>query len=135
MEFEHFDKHSFTAREREAPQGSKSVFLLKNCILNEKFNPQMTIIKIFFSKIWVLFSNFRKRVGQTSPLSLVTRLKKCYETSFKIHVSMKNVKLQIFKKVVVFLVIKSLYLFSNFWIPKIWMMMIKPLTNLLKINL
>ena len=40
---------------------------LKNCTLNEKFYVQMAIIRTFFPQIRVLFSNIRKRAGETSP--------------------------------------------------------------------
>ena len=55
---------------------------LKNCILNEKCNPQMTKIRASFPKIRLLFPNFWKRAGETFPLpSIVTRL---YSGNFKI---------------------------------------------------
>ena len=40
---------------------------LKNFILNEKFCTQKTTIRAFFLQIRALFSNFRKRAGETSP--------------------------------------------------------------------
>ena len=49
---------------------------LKNCILNEKFYPQMTTIRAFFPKLGHFFPIFRKRQGRP-PLPLppiVTRL-------------------------------------------------------------
>ena len=53
------------------PVGKEFLFFcletLKNCILNEKFYPQMTTIRAFCSQIRVLFSNFRKRAGETCP--------------------------------------------------------------------
>ena len=79
MELGHFDKHSPTTRERMAPQGKNIRFIrleaLKNCILNVKLYPQMTKIRTFFPQIRALFSNFRKRTGEISPLPPpVTRL-------------------------------------------------------------
>ena len=61
------------------PRREKSAVLiletLKNWILNEKFNVQMTIIRAFLSKIRARFSSFWKRAGETCPLPpLVTRL-------------------------------------------------------------
>ena len=41
-----------------------------NDILNEKFNPQMNIIKIF-SKIGALYFNFVKREGRPPRLSVL----------------------------------------------------------------
>ena len=41
-ELRHFDEQSCKTRERKVPQKKSAVFLLetlKNCILNEKFNP------------------------------------------------------------------------------------------------
>ena len=40
---------------------------LKNFILNDKFYLKMTTIRAFFLQIRVLFSNFPKRAGETSP--------------------------------------------------------------------
>ena len=40
---------------------------LKNFILNEKLYPSMTTIRAFFLQVKPLFSNFRKRAGETSP--------------------------------------------------------------------
>ena len=76
----HFDKHSPTTRERKAPQGKNpQVFpleTLENFILSEKLYPLMTTFRAFFLQIRALFSNFRKRAGETSPPSppLVKRL-------------------------------------------------------------
>ena len=49
---------------------------LKNCTLNEKFHPQISIAREFFPKISTLFSNFRKKGrGELPPFfPLVTRL-------------------------------------------------------------
>ena len=70
MELGHFDKHSPTTQERKAPQVKNYRFFrletLKNCILNEKFYPKVITIRAFFPQIRALFSNFRKRTGQTS---------------------------------------------------------------------
>ena len=56
---------------KEKPPGKNLWFFslesLKNCTLNEKFHPQMTIIKAFLPKIRALFSNSRKRAWKTSP--------------------------------------------------------------------
>ena len=46
---------------------------LRNCIINDKFNPQMTTIRAFFPKIRALFSIFQK--GHSRPPPLVTRLR------------------------------------------------------------
>ena len=63
-------------QEKERPHRKKfSFFCLRTpkiCTLNEKFNPQMTTIRVF-PKIRALFSNFRKRAVETSlpsPLQL-----------------------------------------------------------------
>ena len=79
LELGHFDKHSPTTGERKVPQWKNLRFFrletLKNCILNETFYPLMTTIRAFFLHIRALFSNFRKRARETSPLPpLVTRL-------------------------------------------------------------
>ena len=60
--------------EKEMPRRKKNLRFfcmetLKNCILNEKFYPQMTTIRAFFPQIRALFSNFRKRAGETFPPS------------------------------------------------------------------
>ena len=56
--------------EKKMPLREKSPFFpletLKNCSLNKKFYSQMTTIRAFFLKIGTLFSNFRKRAGETS---------------------------------------------------------------------
>ena len=43
---------------------------LRNCILNEKFNPKMTKISTLFLKIRAPSSNFQESAGETSPSSL-----------------------------------------------------------------
>ena len=77
MELEHFDKQSCTT-------GKNLLFFLlqtlKNCILNEKFNPQMTTI--IFPKTSALFFNFWKRaIFEKRPAPLVTRLRLLMEAS------------------------------------------------------
>ena len=57
--------------DKERPRGEKmSGFhqeTLENFILDEKFYLQMTTIRTFFLQIRALFSNFGKKVGETSP--------------------------------------------------------------------
>ena len=68
-------------QEKERSRRAKSLFFLletlKNFTVNEKFNRQMTPIRVYFPKIRALFSNFRKRQGRPHPFPsplLVTRL-------------------------------------------------------------
>ena len=78
MELGHFDKHSPTTRERKTPPGKNIRFFrldtYKNFILNEKLYPQITTIRAFFLQIRALYSNFRKKVGETSSLTLTPHL-------------------------------------------------------------
>ena len=69
----HFEKH-FIKNSRKTGQTGKNFrfFLLdklRNCNLNQKFNPKMTKIRILFLKIRALFSNFQESTGETSPSS------------------------------------------------------------------
>ena len=61
--------------EKERPRRKKinefPLETLKYFISNEKLYPQMTTIRAFFLQIRVLFPNFRKRAGETSPYSLL----------------------------------------------------------------
>ena len=72
MELGHFNKQSFTARERKAPQGKNLQFFLletlKNYTLNEKFNPQMIAVRAFFlPKLGHFFPIFKKGKGDLPP--------------------------------------------------------------------
>ena len=53
---------------KKSPAGKSSDFFLqntlKNCILNEKFKPYMTTIRVFLHKIRTLFSNFWKNAEE-----------------------------------------------------------------------
>ena len=59
-----------TKKKKKTPQGKNSRFFhletLKIFILNDKFYLQMTTIRAFFLQIRALFSNFKKRAGETS---------------------------------------------------------------------
>ena len=73
LELWHFEKH-FIKNSRTNGQTGKNFgfFLLdkvRDCILNEKFNPKMTKIRTLFLKIRALFSNFQESAGETSPSS------------------------------------------------------------------
>ena len=63
----------YNAKEENLPRRERSpVFFLetlKNCILNEKFNPEMITIRAFLPKMRALFSNFWKRAGEISSSS------------------------------------------------------------------
>ena len=63
-------KHLPTTTRKNGPAGKNSLFFcletLKNCILNEKYYPQMTTIRAFYPQIRALFSDFRKRARETS---------------------------------------------------------------------
>ena len=54
---------------KKGPSGKNFQYFLlrtlKNCTLNEKFNPLTTAIRTFFPKIRAFFSIFRKRPGET----------------------------------------------------------------------
>ena len=69
LELGHFVKHSPKTREKKCRREKISIFCLEtleNFISNEKFYPQMTTIRAFFLQIRALFSDFRKREGETS---------------------------------------------------------------------
>ena len=66
---QHYNKQSFRKRERKARSETSPDFSPRNCIINDKFNPQMTTIRAFFPKIRALSFNFSKRAQQTSPSS------------------------------------------------------------------
>ena len=60
---------------KNGPTGGNSLSFcletLKICLLNEKFYPQMTTIRVFCPQICALFSNFQKRAwGNLPPLQL-----------------------------------------------------------------
>ena len=101
LELGHFDKQSSTTRKRKT-QGKITDFF------TWKFNPQMTAIRVFFSKIRTLFSNFRKRAGETSsslPALVMCLSRKMFScdfcenfksTVFTEHLRLKNFALIIF---------------------------------------
>ena len=73
LELGHFDKQSFTTRERKALQGKNLQFFLlenlNNCTFNEKFNPQMTAIRAFVPpKLGYFFPIFEKGQGRPPPI-------------------------------------------------------------------
>ena len=69
--------NSHLQNEKEKPtEKHLRIFLLetlRNCILNDKFNPQITTIRAFFPKIGHFFLIFEK--GHARPPPLVTRLR------------------------------------------------------------
>ena len=72
-------------QKKEKPRREKnhhffSLEILNNCILNEKLYPQMTTIRAYFPQIRPLFSNFRKRTGETSAHLL--QLRTCKKTVY-----------------------------------------------------
>ena len=70
MELELLDKDSLRTRKRKDPQDQKRFFRLethKNFISNQKFEPQMALIRALFPHIRVI-SNFRKGAVGTSTL-------------------------------------------------------------------
>ena len=74
---EYFDKHFLKNMRKRGPVGKYfEVFLhldTQNYILNEKFNPKMDTIRIFLSRIRILFLDFQKGL-ESPPLSqLVAR--------------------------------------------------------------
>ena len=67
MELGHFDEHFIKLKAKKGTAGKNFGVFSENYILNGKRNPRKDIIGAFFSKIRALFSNFRKRAGETSP--------------------------------------------------------------------
>ena len=71
FELWHFEKHFIKNSRTKGQTGKKFRFFLldklRNCILNEKFNPKMTKIRTLFLKIRALSSNFQESAGETSP--------------------------------------------------------------------
>ena len=68
-----FDKHFIKNSKTKGQTGKNFGFffpeILRNCILNEKFNPKMTKIRTRFFKIRALSSNFQESGGETSSSS------------------------------------------------------------------
>ena len=73
LELGHLHKDSPTTQERKVPQGKNHQFFcletLKNCILSEKFYPQMTTIRAFSRKLGHFFPMFEKGQGRPPPSS------------------------------------------------------------------
>ena len=107
FELWHFEKH-FIKNSRTKGQTGKNFrfFLLdklRNCILNEKFNPKMTKIRTLFLKIRALSSNFQESAGETSPCSYKPVVIRKNRISLLTKLVIVKLKIDLFRVSIIFL--------------------------------
>ena len=106
IELWHFEKHFIKNSITKGQTGKNFRFFLlgklRNCILNEKFNPKMTKIRTLFLKIRALFSNFQETAGETSPSGYTPVVIRKYRILLLTKFAIVKLKIDIFRVSMIF---------------------------------
>ena len=119
FELWHFEKHLIKNSRTKGQTGKDFRFFLldklRNCILNEKFNPKITKIRTLFLKIRALVSNFKESARETphtSPSSYAPVVIRKYRIPLLTKFAIVKLKIDLFRVSMIFRksVLRSSYL-------------------------